>query len=58
VAKLNTALADAVREPNVRQRIEALGSEINVMSPEKSAAFLAEESAKWTPIVRELTAKQ
>lgn len=58
VTKLNAGLAEAVREPNVRQRIEALGSEINVMSPEKSAAFLAEESAKWTPIVRELAAHQ
>lgn len=57
VAKLNASLAEAVREPAVRQRIEALGSEINVMSPEKSTAFLAEESAKWTPIVRELAPK-
>ena len=57
VAKLNASLAEAVREPAVRQRIEALGSEIDVKSPEKSAAFLAEEAAKWTPIVRELAPK-
>lgn len=56
VAKLNHTLAEVVREPTVRQRIEALGSEINVMSPKRSAAFLADESAKWTPIVQELAA--
>lgn len=54
VAKLNASLAEVAREPNVRKRIEALGSEIKVMSPVNSAAFLAQESSKWTPIVREL----
>jgi tripartite-type tricarboxylate transporter receptor subunit TctC len=58
IAKLNASLAEVVRDPAVSQRIEALGSEINVLSPEKSAAFLAEESAKWTPVVRELAARQ
>jgi tripartite-type tricarboxylate transporter receptor subunit TctC len=58
IAKLNASLAEVVRDPAVGQRIEALGSEINVLSPEKSTAFLAEESAKWTPVVRELAARQ
>lgn len=58
IAKLNASLAEAVREPSVRERLEALGSKIEMMSPEKSAEFLANESATWTPIVRELAAKQ
>jgi tripartite-type tricarboxylate transporter receptor subunit TctC len=58
VDKLNASLAEVVRDPAVRERIEALGAEINVLSPEKSTAFLAEESAKWTPVVRELAPRQ
>jgi tripartite-type tricarboxylate transporter receptor subunit TctC len=58
IAKLNASLAEVLREPAVRERLEALGSKIEMMSPQKSAAYLANESATWTPIVRELAAKQ
>jgi len=58
IAKLNAALVDAGTNPTVRQHIEALGSELRIMSPEKSADFLAKESSVWTPIVREVAAQQ
>lgn len=58
VAKLNGALAAVAAEPSVRQRIEQLGAEIRVMTPDKSAAFLAQEAATWTPIVRDLAKHQ
>jgi tripartite-type tricarboxylate transporter receptor subunit TctC len=58
VAKLNAALAEIGTDPSLRKRIEALGSEVRVMSPEKSADFLAKESSIWTPLVREVAAQQ
>ena len=58
VAKLNASLAEVLGVPAIRERVEALGSQIEMMSPEKSAAFLANESATWTPIVREVAAQQ
>jgi tripartite-type tricarboxylate transporter receptor subunit TctC len=58
IAKLSGGLAEVVRKPAVRQHIEAIGSHIEVMSPQESATFLGAESATWTPIVRELATKQ
>lgn len=58
IAKLSGSLVEVVRDPAVRHHIEALGSHIEVMSPERSATFLGAESATWTPIVRDVAAKQ
>jgi tripartite-type tricarboxylate transporter receptor subunit TctC len=58
VAKLNAALSEVAVDPLVRERIETLGSELRVMSPEQSTDFLTKESSIWTPIVREVAAQQ
>jgi len=47
--------ADAVavlREPQVRQRIEALGLEVSASTPEELGAFLREEMTKWEPVIK------
>jgi tripartite-type tricarboxylate transporter receptor subunit TctC len=58
VATMNAAVAQAVGDPTVRARIEAVGAEVVVTSTEQAEAYLAHESAVWTPIVRDIAARQ
>jgi len=52
VAKLNKAYADALREPDVRQRLLAMGSEAEPMTPEAFAAFVKNEKNKYQEVVK------
>ncbi|MBO1113877.1 Bug family tripartite tricarboxylate transporter substrate binding protein [Bordetella petrii] len=52
VAKLNKAYADALRQPDVRQRLLAMGSEAEPMTPEAFAAFVKNEKDKYQEIVK------
>ncbi|MBV7484432.1 tripartite tricarboxylate transporter substrate binding protein [Bordetella sp. BOR01] len=52
VAKLNKAYADALRLPDVRQRLLAMGSEAEPMSAEAFAEFVKNEKDKYQEIVK------
>ncbi|GAB1577443.1 Bug family tripartite tricarboxylate transporter substrate binding protein [Bordetella petrii] len=52
VAKLNQAYAEALRQPDVRQRLLAMGSEAEPMTAEAFAAFVKKEKDKYQEIVK------
>jgi tripartite-type tricarboxylate transporter receptor subunit TctC len=57
VAKLNAALAEATRDPQVRDLAPKLGFELDprgVGSPEQAAAFLKAQLALWAKTAQEL----
>jgi tripartite-type tricarboxylate transporter receptor subunit TctC len=51
IKRLNTEIAQAMREPSVVQRLESLGMETLADSPEHFARFIAAESIKWRKVV-------
>jgi tripartite-type tricarboxylate transporter receptor subunit TctC len=51
VAKLNAAINDSLRAPEVAAAFAELGAELRPASPEDFAAFLAAERQKWTAVV-------
>lgn len=51
IKRLNTEIALALRDPQVAQRMESLGLETLVDSPESFARFIASESVKWRKVV-------
>ncbi|MFN6953451.1 MAG: Bug family tripartite tricarboxylate transporter substrate binding protein [Acetobacteraceae bacterium] len=52
VARLNADFTEALREPEVVERLRSLGTEPRPTTPEAFAAFLREELAKWGEVVR------
>jgi tripartite-type tricarboxylate transporter receptor subunit TctC len=55
VAKLNAALADALADPQVRQRLAELGQEVpsrGEQTPEALRAYQQSEANKWWPIIK------
>jgi tripartite-type tricarboxylate transporter receptor subunit TctC len=57
VARLNADIVKALRLPDVRERMTALGAEIVGSSPEQFAAFQKADTAKWAKIVKTSGAK-
>jgi len=57
VGRINAALNHALAQPAVRERLEALGFEAAPMSADEFNAFLANEVAKYTKLVRDLGLK-
>jgi tripartite-type tricarboxylate transporter receptor subunit TctC len=57
VGKINAALNHALAQPAVRERLEALGFEAAPMGADEFNAFLANEVAKYTKLVRDLGLK-
>lgn len=52
VAKLNKAYSDALRDPEVRKRLLAMGSEAEPLSPQAFAEMVAKEAEKYREIVK------
>lgn len=52
VARLNAAFTEALREPEVVERLRSLGTEPRPTTPEAFAAFLRAELAKWAEVAR------
>jgi tripartite-type tricarboxylate transporter receptor subunit TctC len=52
VQNLNVAIAEILSLPEVRARLDVEGVELQRMSPEALAKFVASENAKWGPIAR------
>jgi tripartite-type tricarboxylate transporter receptor subunit TctC len=55
--KLNTDIVRALRLPDVRERMTALGAEVVGSTPEQFAAFQKADTAKWAKVVKQSAAK-
>jgi tripartite-type tricarboxylate transporter receptor subunit TctC len=53
VRRLQTEIAKILQQPDIRQRLDAMGLEPSGMSPEDLAAFETRERAKWARVVKE-----
>ncbi|MDD2728969.1 tripartite tricarboxylate transporter substrate binding protein [Malikia sp.] len=53
IDKLNRALRDAMKQPDVAARFESMGVEAVGSSPEQLASHLARESARWGKLITE-----
>ena len=53
VAKVNTALLEAMKDPDVVKRHETIGAEPVGSTPEEMAQHLARESERWTKLIQE-----
>lgn len=51
VAKLNDAAVRALRSPEVRERLVAIGFEVVASSPDEFGAFMQAEVDRWTKVV-------
>jgi tripartite-type tricarboxylate transporter receptor subunit TctC len=54
INRLNTEIVQAVSQPNIREQVTKMGFEIVTNTPEQYAAFLKDENAKWSKIVKDL----
>ncbi len=54
INRLNAALASTLAQADVKERLEAQGSEVVGGPPEVFTAWLREESEKWSRIIRDL----
>ncbi|WP_370590609.1 tripartite tricarboxylate transporter substrate-binding protein [Xylophilus sp. ASV27] len=52
VRRLNQAVNAALQEPALRAMIEGSGGEIVGGTPEACGQFLAQERARWAPVIR------
>lgn len=52
VRQLNQGIVEALKTPDMLQRLEALGAEGVGSAPEEFAAFVKSEIARWGPIVK------
>ena len=53
VQKINTAVAEVVKDEAVRKRLLDEGSEIMTMSPADFGAFIRKENARWVKVVKD-----
>jgi tripartite-type tricarboxylate transporter receptor subunit TctC len=52
VAKLNAAIAEALRQPEVQKRLAELHADIIGNSPGEAAAFIRDEKRRWGEVIR------
>ena len=52
VIKLNSAFRDALAAPQTRARLDALGAEVKIGTPEELDKMLARERAQWTALAK------
>jgi tripartite-type tricarboxylate transporter receptor subunit TctC len=52
VDRLNRALLDVLKQPEVRQKLTNLGFEVTATSPDELAAIMRADTAKWKPIIQ------
>jgi len=57
IAKLNKVLLDTMKQPDVIERLDAIGAEPVGSTPEALASHLTRESAMWTQLITERNIK-
>ena len=57
IARLNSELVKALRDPEVGGKLTGLGLELIGDTPEQFAAFLDSEAKRWLPLIRSLNIK-
>lgn len=50
---LQAAIVQALAEPDVKDKLQIQGLEIRATSPAEFGKFIADETAKWAPVIRE-----
>ena len=53
ITRLNAELGRALALPEVREKLEGLGFEITLGTPEAFGEWIASESARWSRVIRE-----
>jgi tripartite-type tricarboxylate transporter receptor subunit TctC len=57
VAKINADVNEALKDPDVRKRLEGLSAEIVGGTPEATAAYMKEEVGRWNNIIKSANVK-
>jgi tripartite-type tricarboxylate transporter receptor subunit TctC len=57
VERLNREFTKALQSPDVREKLTARGAEPSPGTPEAFASFMAQEMAKWAPVVKQAGVK-
>ncbi len=52
IRRINGAVLDALREPDVKQRFDQLGLILSGTSPEQLTQIMRETSARWAPVIK------
>src|SRR2546430_17363458 len=52
VARLNDAMVKALRSPDVRDRLTAIGFDVVASTPEEFGQFMKNEVERWTRVVQ------
>ena len=53
VAKLNAAVVEILKTPDMKQQLAGQGAEVVADTPEQFAAFLRDDLAKWSKVVKD-----
>ena len=54
ITRLHQAIVKAVANPEVKERVTALGADLAGSSPEEFAAFVRKELTTWSKVVKEV----
>jgi tripartite-type tricarboxylate transporter receptor subunit TctC len=54
LARIRTALAAALAQPDTRKRLAEAGFQPHALTPEKFAAFIRSEQSKWSKLVKDI----
>ena len=52
VKRLHTEIAKYIRDPETREKITAMGAEIDIKTPDEMRKIIPVEIAKWTQVAR------
>ncbi len=52
IARLNSAVNEALKQPGIRQMIEGTGGIVAGGTPEAYGQFISQERAKWAPVIK------
>lgn len=58
VRKISEDLAKVSAQPELQQRLVKLGARINPMTPEETAAFIAQQQKTWEPVLQAIRAQE
>lgn len=53
IARLHAAIETATRDPSLKQLYGALGSDIEVTSPERFAARIRDDFERWSQVIKD-----